>query len=213
MAQGMSKDEAEKAERRMRDAMTKFVNQAILNPTAADLPNWGSNPYLAPIFHLKQFAFTFQTTILSRVIQEAMHGNMKPMLLSGIYIPGIMGADALRGFISNMGEQPPWQKNWGPADYLKNGIARSGLLGAGQMFASMHDDVMHGGRGYESALGPTVEQFMKGMQAVSRGDTSMWNFTVKSMPLAPIYDQWLLSSKPGPMGNHFGSSGASATSE
>jgi hypothetical protein len=213
MAQGMSEDQAEQAERRMRDAMTKFVNQSILNPNAADLPNWGSNPYLAPIFHLKQFMFTFQTTIMSRVIQEAMQGNIKPMLIAGIYIPGIMGADALRGFISNMGEQPPWQKNWGPVDYVKNGVARSGLLGSGQMFASMWDDVSHGGRGYESGVGPTVEQFMKGLQAVSRGDTALWNFTVKSMPLAPIYDQWLISSKPGPMGNHFGSSAASATSK
>ena len=54
---------------------------------------------------------------------------------------------------------------------------------------------MHGGRGYESAVGPTVEQFMKGLQAAGKGDTAMWNFTVKAMPLGPIYDQWLLSNK------------------
>ena len=110
MAQGVSEKEAEKMEQRMRDAMTKFVNQAILNPVAADLPSWGSNPYLAPVFHLKQFMFTFQTTIISRIVQEAKEGNMKPMWIAGIYIPGMIGADAIRGFVSNMGDSPRGRK-------------------------------------------------------------------------------------------------------
>jgi hypothetical protein len=197
IAQGVSEDQAAAIEKRLHDATTNFVNQAILNPTAADLPNWGSNPYLAPIFHLKQFMFTFQNVILKRIISEMGQGNFKPLWISGIYIPGMIGADMLRGMISNMGEQPPWQKDWGVYDYVINGVERSGLTGVGQMFLSMKDDVMHGGRGYESAVGPTIEQLMKGLQAVSAGDTRLWNYTVKSMPLNPIYDQWLLHAPNG----------------
>jgi hypothetical protein len=213
VAQGMSEANAIKQEAKMREAMTKFVNQAILNPTAADLPNWGSNPYMAPIFHLKQFMFTFQTTILDRILLEAKEGNLKPLWIATIYVPGTIAAEALRGFVSNFGEQPPWQKNWGPIDYVKNGYARSGLLGTGQLFASIQDDIMHGGAGYESAVGPMVEQFYKGLRAVHKGDTSFFNFIVKAMPLNQIYDQWLLTRHTGPMGKHYGPNASPATSK
>jgi hypothetical protein len=195
MAKGMTEDQAIATEQKLRDAMTKFVNQAILNPTAADFPNWGSNPYLAPVFHLKQFMFTFQTTILSRIIQEAGEGNYKPLWISGIYIPGMIGADLLRNMVSNFGDTPPWQKDWGATDYVINGVSRSGLTGVGQMFLSMQDDVAHGGQGYESLIGPTAEQIKKGLRAAQKGDMTLWNFIVKSMPLNPIYDQWILATQ------------------
>jgi hypothetical protein len=124
-------------------------------------------------------------------------GNYKPLWTSTIFIPGMIGADMLRGFVSNMGEEPPWQKNWTAGDYLVNGVERSGLLGTGALFIGMKDDMMHGGQGYESLAGPSVEQFKKGAKvALGQGDAG--NFVVKAMPLNPIYDQWLLSSE-GPV--------------
>lgn len=195
MAKGLTEDQATETERRLRDAMTKFVNQAILNPTAADFPNWGSNPYMAPVFHLKQFMFTFQSTILSRIIKEAGEGNYKPLWIAGIYIPGMMGADLLRNMVSNLGDTPPWQKDWGATDYVLNGVSRSGLTGVGQMFLSMQDDVSHGGQGYESLIGPTAEQIKKGLRAAQKGDMTLWNFIVKSIPLNPIFDQWILAKQ------------------
>jgi predicted NAD-dependent protein-ADP-ribosyltransferase YbiA (DUF1768 family) len=194
IAQGVSPDQAGKIERKLIDATTKFVNQSILNPTSADLPNWGSNPYFAPVFHLKQFMFTFQSTILHRIEHEAENGNYKPMWLSTIFIPGMIAADLMRGFVSNFGDEPPWQKNWGASDYLLHGVDRSGLLGVGGLLTGMKDDMMHGGQGYETLSGPSVEQLKKGVMALQGGDAKLWNFTVKSMPLNPIYDQWLLSS-------------------
>lgn len=193
MAQGVSEEQAVEIEKRLQAATTKFVNQAVLNPTAADLPNWGSNPYFAPIFHLKQFMFTFQNVILARIAHEMSQGNYKPLWISTIFVPGMIAADALRGFVSNMGEEPPWQKDWTAGDYLVNGVERSGLLGTGALLTSMKDDMMHGGQGYESLSGPTIEQLKKGTKvALGQGDAG--NFIVKSMPLNPIYDQWLLSS-------------------
>lgn len=193
VAQGVSEKQAVEIEKRLQAATTKFVNQAVLNPTSADLPNWGSNPYFAPIFHLKQFMFTFQNVILARIAHEMSQGNYKPLWVSTIFIPGMIAADALRGFVSNMGEEPPWQKDWTVGDYLVNGVERSGLLGTGALLTGMKDDMMHGGQGYESLAGPTVEQLKKGAKvALGQGDAG--NFVVKSMPLNPIYDQWLLSS-------------------
>lgn len=192
MSQGVSEDQAVEIENRLKDATTKFVNQAVLNPTSADLPGWGSNPYFAPIFHLKQFMFTFQSTILSRITQEAEQGNYKPLLAASAYIPGMIAADMIRGFVSNFGEQPPWQENWEVSDYVLNGVERSGLLGVGAMFTSMKDDMMHGGAGYESLAGPSVDQLKKGVRAIQGGDQAIWNFMVKSMPLNPIYDQWAM---------------------
>lgn len=193
MAQGVSEAQATDIEKRLREATAKFVNQSVLNPTAADLPGWGSNPYFAPIFHLKQFMFTFQNVIMSRIAHEMEQGNYKPLWISSIYIAGMIAADMMRGYISNFGEEPPWQKDWGAADYLVNGVERSGLLGSGALLTGMKDDMMHGGTGYESLAGPSIEQLRKGLSASQAGETAWWNFTVKAMPLNPIYDQWLLS--------------------
>jgi hypothetical protein len=191
-AHGVSEADAPKIEKRLMDATNKFVNQAVLNPTAADLPNWGSNPYMAPIFHLKQFMFTFQSTILKRITEEAKHGNYKPLWVAGAYVPGMIGADMMRGLIMNGGSLPAYQQNWDILDYIYNGIDRAGLTGAGSLITGIVDDIKHGGSGAESAMGPALEQLKQGVSAVSAGGKAKTNFLVKSLPGEALYSKFLL---------------------
>jgi hypothetical protein len=201
VAQGVSEDQAEKIEERLRMATTKFVNQAVLNPTAADFPNWGSNPYFAPVFHLKQYMFTFQSTILKRVVDEAKMGNYKPVWYASIYIPGMIGADMIRGFVQNMGEEPPWKKNWTAADYVYNGIDRSGLTGTGALITGIKEDMLHGGTGFESAMGPQLEQMKKGVVAMESGNAAKVNWLVRAVPLQPLFGHALTTPTPTPKGD------------
>ena len=192
MAMGFSQDTAQGMEQRLRNATEAFVRQALLQPSAAELPAWASNPYLAPIAHLKSFVWAFNETITKRLMHELEHGNYKPIMMAAAYVPMMIGADWLKDMISNGGEEPAYKKNWGIVDYTMHGIERSGLTGTGAFISGMKDDVMRGGSGFESLSGPTLEQLKKAAQAVGSDDGSkLRNWFVDALPLNPIYDQWL----------------------
>lgn len=196
MAAGKSADEAEAIADRLRSATEKFVRQSLLSPSSAELPNWASNPYLAPLAHLKQFVFAFSSTIISRLEHEAKNQNYKPALIAAGYVPGIIAADFLKDMVSNFGEEPPYKKDWGVLDYLKNGVDRSGLTGVGQFITGVSEDMSRGGSGLESFAGPTLRQMQQGAQVLASDDPGKaWNWTVKALPLNPAYDQWLLNEK------------------
>ena len=186
MAQGVSEEAAYQMEKRLADATVKFVNQSVLNPTAGDLPNWGSNPYFAPVFHLKQYMFTFQSTIMKRIAEEAKHGNYKPLMASTVYVPGMIAADMMRGYIMNYGSAPDWQKDWTAADYVLNGTERSGFFGVGSLVTGMVRSIKYGGTGFEDMMGPTLEEGKQLITALQGGNTAKFNFAVKAMPFSPV---------------------------
>lgn len=190
-AAGMTKDKALEVETKLRNAIGKFVRQALLNPSSAEMPNWMSNPYMMPIAQLKQFVFAFNATIVDRVIHEYGHGNIKPALVAAGYVPGMIAADFIKDMISNAGDEPPYKKEWGAYDYVRQGVLRSGLTGTGQFFTDAKEDIMRGGTGLEGMAGPTLEQVKKGVKAFGSGDDeSVGRWVLKSMPLNAVYDQW-----------------------
>jgi hypothetical protein len=190
VASGKSEAEAAEIETRLRNATDKFVRQALLNPSSAELPNWASNPYLAPIAHLKNFVWAFNATITKQVLHEMENENYKPVLLATAYVPGMIAADFIKDMVSNAGEEPPYKKDWGVVDYVEHGVKRSGLTGTGQFFVEAKDDMTRGGSGVESFVGPTLGQMQRGVKALASGDdTQMWNWLVKSGPFSVVYDQ------------------------
>jgi hypothetical protein len=197
-AHGVSAEAAAQMEKRLQDATVKFVNQSVLNPTAGDLPNWGSNPYMAPIFHLKQFMFTFQSTILKRISEEAKQGNYKPLWVASAYVPGMIASDMMRALITNGGSLPAYQQNWDWLDYLYNGIDRSGLTGAGSLITGIRDDILHGGTGAESAMGPALEQLKNGVSAMGKGDQAKVNWLVKALPGQAVFSKALTGPSGAP---------------
>lgn len=192
-AAGKSEAEAKATETKLRNATEKFVRQALLNPTSAEMPNWASNPYLMPIAHLKQFVWAFNMTITNRIMHELEHNNFKPAMVAAAYVPGMIAADFVKDMISGMGEEPPYKKDWGVVDYINQGFQRSGLTGVGQFFTEAKEDVMRGGGGYESFAGPTLGQMQKGVKAINSGDgNQIEKWIVKALPVNALYDQWLL---------------------
>jgi hypothetical protein len=190
---GMDPDKAKAVEQKLRNATDKFVRQALLNPSSAELPNWMSNPYLMPLAHLKQFVFAFNATIIKRVANEVDNGNYRPVLYAAAYVPAMIAADFLKDMVNGFGEEPPLKKDWGVVDYTWNGVQRSGFTGTGQFFLDAKEDVAHGGQGVESWMGPSLEQGRKFIQAASsEDDGKMWEWMVKSMPANAVYDNALL---------------------
>ena len=190
---GMTDEQAAETAERLRTGVQKFVRQALLNPSSAELANWASNPYLAPIAHLKQFVWSFNATIIERMKHEMQNQNYTPIMMAAAYVPGMIAADFLKDMISNFGEEPPYKKDWGVVDYTLNGVNRAGLTGSGQFFIDAKEDIVRGGGGYESLAGPSLEQLKKAVQAFHSGDmNAIERWMVKALPANAVYDQFVL---------------------
>ncbi|HUW09074.1 MAG TPA: hypothetical protein VM537_05055, partial [Anaerolineae bacterium] len=84
----------------MVDAINKFVDGAVLRSHAGVRPIWMSDPHFMLISNLKQFTYSFQTTIVKRTVHEAMHGNYTPLLVLSSYVPFIIASDIMRAMVS-----------------------------------------------------------------------------------------------------------------
>lgn len=189
---GKSPAEAAAIEKRLRAATEQFVRQALLSPSAAELPSWASNPYLAPIAHLKTFVWAFNQTIIRRVAHELENGNYKPIMMAAAYVPLMIGADWLKDMLSGFGALPAHKKNWGLYDYVRNGIDRSGFTGTTAFINDAKEDMMRGGSGIESFSGPMLGQLKKAIHALSTGSsTELQNWMVKAVPLNQVFDSIL----------------------
>ena len=166
----------------MRIAIQRFVDSAVLRPSAAQRPAWASDPHYALFFHLKQFTYSFQQVILRRAWHEWKHGNLQPAMILMSYVPLMLAADIAKGFLQGGGEEPDWKKGWTVGDYTANAVQRAGLLGVGQFAV----DAKHSG--ITSLGGPTVDQ-------VARAFTDSPKETaVRALPGNPLYRDMVLSN-------------------
>lgn len=180
-ADGLTPEQAVK----MRQAINRWVDGAVLRPDAADKPVWMSDPHFALIAHLKQFTFAFQEVILKRAAHEMRHGNYTPIYALASYIPAMVVADTLKAALT--GAQGPGEEL---DDLLLHGVERGGLLGVSQFPVDMLQDVGRGGAGLAPLLGPTLEQFTQAVQVVG-GRRSFDSFAVDSMPANALFEHHL----------------------
>lgn len=173
---GVSKAKAEEMELRIQDALFKFVDGAVLRPNAAHRPIWGSDPRWALVFHLKQFTFSFQQTILKRVGEEFRNGNNYPMWILLSYVPFMIAADVVRGSLTGT-----LKTNADLFDMLSSGIMRSGIAGAGVFGMDTLGDTAHGNLPGTSFLGPSYDHLSKILSGVA-GDASTSSVVLRSIP-------------------------------
>lgn len=176
---------------RVKAAINRWVDGAVLRPDAVDKPIWMSDPHFALIAHLKQFVYSFHETILKRVAHEYQNGNYAPAMALASYVPIMLAADLAKGLIQGGGEQPEWKAAWGIDDYLLNATERAGLFGTSQ-FAI---DALQGGVG--ALAGPTLEQLGSAVQVMG-GAREFAPFVLKSMPANALYGGLLEGGGPDP---------------
>jgi hypothetical protein len=181
---------------RVRMAVNRWVDGAVLRPDAADKPIWMNDPHWALVSHLKQFVYAFHHTILKRVVHEYKNGNATPAMALASYVPIMIAADLAKGMLQNGGDEPEWKKGWGPEDYIAQGVQRAGLLGVGQLGVDAWSDVNRGGTGVGALVGPTIEQLGDALEVMG-GSKQFESFALKSMPANALYADYVRGSPDG----------------
>lgn len=171
---------------RVHAAINQWVDGAVLRPDAADKPLWMNDPHYALISHLKQFVYSFQKTIIERVVHETKNGNYTPAMALAGYVPVMLAADFAKGMLQGGGDQPEWKKGWDLGDYVSYAVQRAGLLGVGQFGADAAQDVQRGGSGFGALTGPTIEQFSDAVQLMG-GHKEFGPMLLKAMPANALY--------------------------
>lgn len=174
-AQGLSPEQAA----RMRTAVNRWVDGAVLRPDAVDKPVWMNDPHFALVSHLKQFVYSFNETILKRIGHEAEHGNYRPVMALASYVPIMIASDMVKGLIQGGGQQPEWKDDWGASDYVWSGVQRAGLLGVGQFAVDTGTHAF-------SLAGPTGEQLVDAVKTLG-GREQFNHFAIKSLPANALY--------------------------
>jgi hypothetical protein len=140
----------------VQQAMFRFVDQAVIRPSASNRPVWMSDPRFLLIAHLKQFTFAMHNVVLKRAGAQLENGNVRPwatlLLAMPVMFASDMGKALLRGDAHMAG--------WGFFDYMKNTIERSGLLGIGDFSTQATRGVEAGKMPGEALLGPTMEHLL-----------------------------------------------------
>lgn len=183
---------------RVRFAINMWVDGAVLRPDSADKPIWMNDPHYALIAHFKQFVYSFQKVILARVAHEVRQGNYTPVMALAAYVPVMIASDFTKGLIQGGGEQPEWKKGWDMSDYLSHGVQRAGLLGVGQFGWDVKEDMEQGNSGLGALAGPTVEQFIKGLEVMG-GNREFGPMLLKSMPANALYGGLADGPDPAPV--------------
>jgi len=176
---------------RVRNALNRFVDEAILRPNAAQRPIWASDPNFALVFHLKSFMFSFHDRILRRATQELEFGNTTPFMLLAVFIPAMLFADIWRDLIQYGIGGNPRKARWGLIDHIWNAMQRSGLNGIGQLLVDAKEDVQFGGIGYESLSGPTIDGITDLGGLFSEDDQAQWNAFTRNLPASTVWKHWL----------------------
>ncbi len=141
---------------RVQEAMFRFVDSAVLRPSASQRPTWMSDPRFMLVGHLKQFTFAMHNVILKRAQRELDYNdNVRPSATLMLSVPIILAADLVKMAFTGA---PP---GWGYTDYIKHAVQRSGILGLGDFGTVLENDVARGKAPGEGLLGPAAEHLLK----------------------------------------------------
>lgn len=165
---------------RIHYAIVRWTEASILTPTAGQRPTWASDPHFAVLFHLKQFTYSFQNTIMKRAFNEATHGNMTPIGALAATVPLMIASDIVKGLVLHGGSLPDYQARWGLADWLQHGFSRAGLGGVTQFGVDALRDPV-------SLFGPTVDQIAGGAYDLVSGKKSFGELMVDATPGVRVF--------------------------
>lgn len=177
---GISIEQAAKEMAVVHAALNRWVEGAVITPNAAQRPAWSSDPNYSIFFHLKQFSYSFQQTIMKRAVNEVQHGNIAPIGALAMFIPTMIASDILKGLIQGGGTLPPYMAGYTAGDWALHGLNRSGLAAVGDIGMDAAIDPI-------SLAGPAAEQL---------ADAARQPFEktlVNAMPLHSMFEYMLPS--------------------
>lgn len=185
---GLSKDlelvdgKLDMTDQKVKDAVNLWVDGAVLRPNAAIRPIWMSDPRWMLVSHLKQFTYSFQKTIISRVVHEMENGNYSSAYALTSYVPMIIAADVLRAMLTPGGADDDRLQKLGLGGMLGRGVQRAGLFGPGQYALDAYGDMGHSKMPLVSLGGPTATQLYDLGQSVAGYGGSTSKELLKALP-------------------------------
>ena len=185
---GISEDKLKlEKDERVRQALNRWVDEAILRPDAAQRPIWASDPHWMLVFHLKAFTYSFHERILRRVGHEIMNGNYQPVIMLMGYLPLMYAAEALRNGLQG-------DDDWEPDGFFETThhlAQRSGLYGIGQFYFDVKDGWRYGDTPFSVLGGPSVEHALSiGEAALTASEADDERALVRSMPFHNLWKEW-----------------------
>ena len=179
-------------ENRVRASLNRWIDGAILRPSAATRPTWASDPKYMLVFHLQGFMYSFYDTHIKRAIHEGRYeNNFKPALAMMLFVPMMLASEAFRDLFQHAGGEDPAKQGWDMYDHSMYAVERSGILGLTEQVFDIGQNLEYGQGPWESSLGPTAEWGFDFMRAISSQDEdSIQNWTVKSLPFQNVTRHW-----------------------
>lgn len=180
-----------KRDERIRMALNRWVDEAILRPDAAQRPIWASDPHYLLLFHLKAFTYSFHERILRRVGHEIMEGNYKPAVMLLGYLPMMLLAEAMRNGLQGDDLDDSVGKDAGMFETSHYLAQRAGLYGLGQFAFDLKQGSQYGDTPFSVLGGPTLEHMLSiGEAAVTEKDTDDERALTRSLPLHNVWQKW-----------------------
>jgi len=140
-------------------AINKFVDQAIVRPDQATNAIWMNDPRFMLLTHMKRFTYAFNDVVLNRVMHEAGRGNLAPLAILSASVPAIIMADMGKHLLK--GDYDTWSNAKATRGWFDYGMMRSGMNGKLQFGLDAVHDAQMGGTPFDSALGPDLGMVKK----------------------------------------------------
>lgn len=167
-------------------AINTWVDGAILRPNAAMRPIYMSDPNYMLISHLKQYTYLFQKVMIARVHDELAHGNYTPAYTLAGFVPVIVAADMMRYALTPGGGDDAAHAGWTMWDWIWRGIQRAGIFGYSNFAFESVGDMSHNKLFFESAAGPTIQQFIDVGRAAATGQ-GIGKEALNAVPIARMF--------------------------
>lgn len=116
----------------VQDAVTRFVQSAVLTPNRAERPVWGNDIRYALLWHLKSFAYTFQKNAVNGLYTESRRryteGGLTPAMAYLVPITGVFLAFA--AMANELREEIQYRLGGGyrPSNFMDTGEYLNHLL-------------------------------------------------------------------------------------
>ena len=157
------------AGQKIRNAMFRFVDESVMRPDASQRPGWASDPRWMLFFHLKSFMYSFQETVLKRVIhqvkgKQGFH-KLVPLLHLSLLLPATALGLELRELIQYAGSgmfgtpnRTPRTDRMDSFEYMFELVQRTGVAGATQLALDLQAADQRNQFPLLGIIGPTASQ-------------------------------------------------------
>lgn len=184
---------------RVTGAVTRMINEIVVNPTAAMKPLWRSSERWALVTQLGSFTYGFLNQVLGRVWYELNRtgaptmARAAPLIALAMMIPLVaLGLELKELFQYRLWGQEPRTDGMSGPEYIRTLIARTGVLGVAQLGVDAYESASFGRDPIGVLTGPTVSQVNSAFRNIAQAEDTSRAVLKTTLGAIPF-----LSSTPG----------------